>query len=350
MAVPIITREERAQWQRLYALADRLAQLDPWQWMGIADCFGVSVPGWDEPCFVVFGGESKSFRSVRFLVGWKSFYDLVTRLADPAKQVATWLLEIRMVELLYVSGNLLFEHELPVLQTLGRKADDACSTPVFRSVIPGYHPWLPDAKERELLEVVLYQAFGMAMRVEADGLLLKARFPQEILMRKADAKGVWQDTWSPVKEIGDEEVEVRIESKRLQGVRDKPLKPITVQLDLVFTPLRLLPDGTRPQTAYVILMVDAESGFIIAGELLQATGGIAQMWSQIPERLLQIFERLGGCPEMIEVNVDRMANLLRPLAEYIPFKMVRREKLAMLERAREHLSAFITQQGGERDT
>ena len=346
MAIPKMTLEERGQWQRLYTLADRLGQLDPWQWMGAADCFGVAVPGWDEPCFVVFGGQSKAFRSVRFLLGWKSFYDLVTRLADPAKQVATWLLEIRMVELLFVSDNLLFEHERPVLQALKRKADEACATPVFRSIIPGYHPWLPEAKERELLETVLYQAFGMAMRVEADGMLLKSRFPQEILMRKQDAKGVWQDTWSPVKEIGDEEIEVRIESKRLQAVRDTPLKPVTMQLDLIFTPLRLLPDGTRPQTAYVLLAVDAQSGFIVAGELLQATEGIGQMWAQIPGQLLRIFERLGGCPETIEVSADRMANLLRPLGECLPFKMVRRDKLAMLESAREHLSAFITQQGG----
>ena len=345
MAVPEMTVEERDQWQRLYALADRLGQLDPWQWMSAADCFGVAVPGWDEPCFVVFGGESKSFRSVRFLLGWKSLYELVTRIADPAKQVATWLLEIRMVELLYVSGNLLFEHELPVLQAVNRKAGDTCASPVFRSVIPGYHPWLPDAKERELLETVLYQAFGMAMRVEADALLLKGRFPQEILIRKKDERGVWQDARSPVKEIGDEEVEVRIDTKRLQGVKEKPLKPFAMQLDLVFTPLRLLPDGTRPQTAYVILGVDAESGFIVAGELLQATEGIAKMWSQIPGKLLQIFEQIGGCPETIEVCADRMANLLRPLGEYLPFKMVRREKLAMLERAREHLSTFISQQG-----
>ncbi len=338
------TSQEKAQWQRLYAMAERLDQLDPWQWMGVADCFGIEVPGWDEPCFVVFGGQSKSFRNVRFLLGWKAFYDLVTRLADATKQVPTWLLEIRMIELLFVSADLLFEHEQALLKILKRPADAACATPVFRSIIPGYHPWLPEERERDLLEAVLYQAYGMAMRVEADGQLLKARFPREILMRRADAHGVWSDTWSPVKEVGDEEVEVRIESKRLQTIRALPLKPVTMQLDLLFTPLQIMPDGQRPQTAYVLLAVDAQSGFILAGELLQATEGIAHMWAQIPERLLEIFDRLGGCPAMIEISTDRMANLLRPLGEFLPFKMVRRERLAMLEDAREHLSAYITQQ------
>jgi len=347
MTLQRISREERAQWQRLYALAERLDHLDPWQWMSVADCFGMLLPGQAEPCFVVFGGQSKAFRSVRFLLGWKAFYDLVTRLADPAKQIPTWLLEIRMVELLFVSDDLLFDYEKKFLGAFKRKTDTTCGTPVFRSIIPGYHPWLPDKSERDLLETMLYQAYGMAMRVESDGMLLKSRFPREILMRKQDAQGVWQDLWSPVKEVGDEEIEVRIESKRLEAIREKPLRPGTVQLDLIFTPLTIRPDGERPQTAYVLLAVDAKTGLILAGDLFQATGGVAQMWAQIPERLLEIFEKLGGCPETIEINCDRMANLLRPLGEFLPFKMVRRERLAMLEKARENLSEYMTNLGSK---
>lgn len=345
MATARMTFDERDQWRRLFALAERLDRLDPWPWLGAADGFGIEVPGWDEPCFVAFGGQSKSFRNVRFLLGWKAFYDLVSRLADPAKQVDAWLLEIRMIELLFVNESLLFEHEQAFLKRLRRPVGEACSTPVFRSLVPGYHPWLPDARERLLLETALYQTFGMAMRVEEDSLLLKSRFPHEILMRKQDRGGVWRDTWAKVKEVGDEEVEVRIESKRLETLRSLSIQPVTLQLDLAFTPMRILPDGSRPQTAYVLMAVDATSGFIVAGDLLQATEGIAKMWAQIPERLLAIFEQLGGCPQVIEIGSDRMANLLRPLSELLPFKMVRRERLATLESARENMSAFITREG-----
>lgn len=344
MAVPKMTVDQRDQWLQLYALAERLDRIDPWQWMGPADCFGISVPEWDEPCFVIFGGQSKAFRHVRFLLGWKAFYDLVSRLADPSKQVATWLLEIRMIELLFVSEDLMFEHEISFLKRLKRKVGNASSTPVFRSIIPGFHPWLPDEAELRLLQVALYQAFGMAMRVEADNALLKARFPVEILVRKQDSNGSWIDGWEKVKDVGDEEVEVQIETRRLQTIVKMPLQPVTMQLDLVFTPLKILPNGQRPQTAYVLLAVNAKTGFIMAGDLLQATEGIARMWAQIPERLLEIFEQLGGCPEVIEIGTDRMANLLRPLSEHLPFRMVRREKLTMVESAREHLSTFILKQ------
>lgn len=346
MVAPEMTQQEKAQWERLYALAGQLDRLDPWSWMGLADCFGVQTPTMTEPCFVTFGGQSKAFRNIRFLIGWKAFYDLVTRMADPSRQVASWLLEIRMDELLFVNAELLFEHEKRFLTTLNRPAGPAFETPVFRSIIPGYHPWLPDAQERSLLESALYQTFGMAMRVEGDGLLLKNRFPREILVRRQNRKGDWRDVWMPVKEIGDDEVEVRIDSKRLAALKAKPMRPITIQLDLVFMPMTIHPDGQRPQTAYVLLAVDAETGLIAAGELFQATAGIPQMWAMIPGRLLEIFERLGGCPEAIEVCGDRMANLLRPLGEFLPFKMVRRERLAMLEKAREHLHEFLVKRDG----
>ena len=80
---------------------------------------------------------------------------------------------------------------------------------------------------------------------------------------------------------------------------------------------------------------------IIAEELFLATDGISRMWAAIPERLLALFKRLGGCPETIEIDCDRMANLLRPLGEFLPFKMVRRERLNALESAREKINAYM---------
>jgi len=337
-----LTRVEKAQWQRLYAMADQLGRLGPWHWMETTDCFGIELPGQDEPCFVIFGGGSHEFRSVRFVLGWKPFHDFVSRLADPAKRsVQTWLLEIRMLELLYVNESLLFDHESAFLRALKRPVGAAFETPVFRSIIPGYHPWMLDEQERTLLETALYQAFGMAMRVEIEPRLLRNRFPEEILLRKRDEAGAWHDVWSPVREMRDEEVEVQIDSALLEAVRSKPLSALTLQVDLAFMPLRLLPRGKRPQTAYVLLAVNAESGLIVSGELFQATEGVAQMWAEIPGHLLQLFERVGGCPQTIEICGDRMANLLRPLGEMLPFKMVRREKLSMLDRAREQMSALM---------
>ena len=347
MATQRMTRQEKAQWRRLYDLADRLDRLSPWSWMSVADCFGLLFHGMEEPCFVIMGGQPKTFRHIRVLRGWKAFYDLMSRLSDTSRQTPAWLLEIPMFELLFIDEGALFEHERELFAAIKRLPDAGANTPVFRSIRPGYHPWLPDGEERTLLESALYQAFGMAMRVESDGMLLKSRFPREILLRKQDAQGEWHDAWQPVKQIADEEVEVHIGVQSVRDLATKPLWPVTVQIDLVLSSFVLAGKEKRPQTVYVLMVVDAVSGLPLAEETLSAVKGIAQMWSELPVRLLDIFTRLGGCPETIEVGSDRMANLLRPLGEMIPFKMVRRERLATLEKAREKIGESMRSQEPE---
>ncbi|MDD4101517.1 MAG: hypothetical protein PHU80_02650 [Kiritimatiellae bacterium] len=333
---------EKERWRELYSLAERIDRLDPWQWMDIADCFGIVLPEMPEPCFVIFSGESRKLRSLRMLLGWKALYDFMTKISNQAAQAEPWLLEIRMIELIFANQELIFRHEADFLKSMRIKADNDFRTPVFRSIIPGYQPWLPDQDECGLVSTALYQAFGMAMRVENEPALLKEHFPAKILIRKQDSKGGWQDGWMPVKELADEEVEVRIEASRLEALKKKPVVKAALQLDLAFMPMTIQAGQHRPQTAYLLLAVDAENGMILSGEVMQATDGIANMWGQVPDRLVEVFQKIGGCPAVIEVKSDRMANLLRPLEEFLPFKMVRREKLDMLAKAYDSLGEYIT--------
>ncbi len=337
-----MSRVEKERWRELYTLARRIGRLDPWQWMDVSDCFGISLPEMEQPCFVTFNGESGVLRSVRMLLGWKALYEFMTKISDSAHQSEPWLLEIRMIELVFANAGLLFKHEEAFLRSMRIKAGEEFNTPVFRSVIPGYQPWLPDQEERGVVSTALYQAYGMAMRAENDAKLLKAHLPGQVLVRRQDADGDWQDAWMPVQEIADEEVEVSIDSDGLATLKKKPLIPVSLQLDLAFMPMTIQSAGERPQTAYLLLAVDADNGMIISGEVMQAADGIARMWGQVPVRLLEIFKKLGGCPAVIEVKSDRMANLLRPLEEFLPFKMVRRERLGMLAKAYRSLGEHIT--------
>ena len=132
MATFDLSSSAEARWQRLFALAARLDELCPWEWMGVADCFGLLFPEQKEPCFVVFGGSPKTFRHVRFLMGWKAFYDMITRLAAPSKQTPTWLLEIPMIEMLFVEPASLFDHEREFYEALERPLKSGPDNVVFR--------------------------------------------------------------------------------------------------------------------------------------------------------------------------------------------------------------------------
>jgi hypothetical protein len=334
--------DEQKRWRELYSLAGRIDELNPWQWMDVADCFGISLPDMQEPCFVTYNGEPGKLRSVRMLLGWKALYDFMTKISDKASDGDPWLLEIRMIELVFVNDVMIFKHEQEFLDSMRIKVGAEFKTPVFRSIVPGYHPWLPDRSEIELISTALYQAYGMAMRVESDALLLKEHLPRQVLIRRKDDACDWQEEWVPMQQIADEEVEVSIASSLLGALSKRPLLPAVVQIDLAFIPMTIQPGGQRPQTTYLLLVVDANNGMILSGEIMQAMEGIAAMWGQVPVRLLTIFKKLGGCPEVIEIKSDRMANILRPLEEFLPFKMVRRERLNMLTKAYESLGEHIT--------
>jgi len=81
--------------------------------------------------------------------------------------------------------------------------------------------------------------------------------------------------------------------------------------------------GERPQLLYVLALVDAATGRAEHVELLQALEGMRAMWRQVPERLVEVWSQQGSCPREVRVRSERMMNLLRPLTEKIPFRLVR---------------------------
>jgi len=55
------------------------------------------------------------------------------------------------------------------------------------------------------------------------------------------------------------------------------------------------------------------------------------MQARVPDKVLQIWRKHGGCPREVRVRSDRMMTLLRPLSEKLPFRLVRCAELPTLE-------------------
>jgi hypothetical protein len=356
-----MTQSEKEQWGKLFGLADRIWRLSPWGWCRPGECFGIWPVGRDEPCIAIFceGVDTKT-RIIRYALGWQAFFDFLTRAQSQTKPVATWMLEIPMLELLYLNGRMLFAQEKVLLDSLKRPFDsDKNDVPVFRSIKPGYHPWLPDAVERVTLEQLLYQTYGMILRLEEQPDLLLGERGKLLILRQG-SDGLWKDEWVAPPRFEEEGVEIRLKAELLEKLKRQPLKPVTIQLNLQFMPILVgvelkRPSGTpgadhpevvpvpaaeapRPSTAYMLIAVDVKSGDVFYEGLLHATEGIAKMWGEVPERILELFDQIGGCPEAIEVSGERMTNLLRSLEVYLPFKMVLRERLKLLDAVADQLS------------
>jgi len=325
-------------WTSLYDLADRLKKLSPWNWMAPSDGFGVRLADSDETGFVSFIGRDDTYRACAIFKGWEAWRDaLASSLDEPIS-----MLETHQLQLAYFDRSLVSPVEMEVFRALGRRYRGRQAWPVFRCHRVGYLPWTVDQSEALWMAGVLRQAYGMAMRVEDNPNLLRTRFPEAFLVRVQDRQGSWSDDWQTLPAPPQKEVLVSIDLDKIARLKKAPPLARRLQVDLAISPAVLRAgDQARPQTAYVLMIVDAETGRIEAGEIMQATAGIEAMWAQVPDILLQVFLTLGGCPREIEVRSERMANVVRSLIELLPFRLTRREKLGYLEQAREGLNAYF---------
>lgn len=330
-----LTVKEREQFARLFKLAKSLENLQAWEWMALSDCFGVQPAGYLEPYFVIFGGEPGKMHFVRMLAGMGALIDLLQGMKNPDSMHLAGLLNLPMLELMFLDKEQLFDHELNLLKALKMPIKKGANNMVFRKVIPGHFPAAIALADGAGLEKFLYQACGMAMRVEADGMMLKESFPEELLIRRENSAGEWHDEWIELAPLHRVVREVPFDSEKLKALSNRELLPLVVQVELVMLPYISKADPNGELIKYALWIVDAESGELLADFPFNARRGVEYMWQEIPPKLVDFFEALGGFPQRVEVREGRMANLLRPLCEWLPFKMVHFEKLDKIDRVME---------------
>jgi hypothetical protein len=65
-----------------------------------------------------------------------------------------------------------------------------------------------------------------------------------------------------------------------------------------------------PYFSYLLLVADAQSGFILKSDLMLARPTLAEMLAEIPDRLLGIFQQLELRPQEVQVASSRLYDLL----------------------------------------
>lgn len=262
--------------------------------------------------FLENGGPVK----VRFMMieGWQTLHDFVRTRVDSAYGYFSSPAEVPHFELMVLrdGGVRLFRHD------------------------PGLVPAEASAAGREIAARVLWEAYGVMMRVENDRTLpLKFAGEKAVFARVETGDGVWEDR--PL-EIPDpraivEKVEFSVETVR--RAKDLPFDSgSAVEVDF-----RLLTGvGTgdvRPRSVYVLAGVDGGTGKTLF--YLQTTmppdAGLKGMWESVPSKLLETLVGLGRIPGEIKLVSARFFRMLRPLCIELPVKLSMHDSLPSLERA-----------------
>ena len=220
--------------------------------------------------------------------------------------------------------------EMPHLELVFLR-DGACR--LFRHD-EGYMPLEADARQRSLAEKILWEAFGVMMRVEADNSL-PMRFSEEraVFARVETSDGAWADSPLPIPDPRPHVEKVSFAKDDVKRAQDLPIEPDKA-LSVDF---RLLPNvatgEARPRCVYQLAAVDPSTGerVLDCRATVSAEGGLKGLWEAMPAQLLKALIRRGRIPGEVRLRSGRVFRLLRPLCVELPFKLSLHDDLSELK-------------------
>ena len=272
--------------------------------------FAVKPKGTVFPYFcTVLKGERKPVK-VRFLMldGWQTLHDFVRTRFDVNFGFYSTPAEMPHLELVIVENGApaLFRHD------------------------PGYMPRPPTDAQRALAERILWEAFGVMLRVEADRQLpLKFAGERAIFARVERSRDEWVDEPLVIPDPPPHVEKISFPKADVKKAADLPfVADDAIEVDFGIVPGMMTTDA-RPRSVYSLVAVDAKTGerIVDCRTSIAQDGGLRTLWESMPPQLLRELIRIGKVPGEIKVRSGRVFRMLRPLCIELPFKLSLHEKL-----------------------
>lgn len=263
----------------------------------------------------LLGGDCKPVK-VRLLMieGWQTFHDYVRTRVDRNYGFYTTPMELPHFELVVATNGevMLFRHD------------------------PGYMPRALTANERTLVSRLLWETYGVMMRVEGDRQLpLRFASEKSMFARVETASGAWTDEPLEIPSPHPYVEKVSFPKALLEKAKDTPLaEKEAIELDFRLLP-NVMTKEERPRCAYQLTAIDAATGARVISDRTSVTpdGGLKSLWEGMPPRVLMRLVERGRIPGEIKVLSGRVFRLLRPLCVEIPFRLSLHDALPHLEEA-----------------
>ena len=276
--------------------------------------FAVKPRGTVFPYFcTVLKGERKPIKA-RFLMleGWQTLHDFVRTRIDRNFGFYSTPVEMPHLELVVLEdGSMrLFRHDT------------------------GYMPFEAKDAQRDLAARILWEAYGVMLRVEADRKLpLKFSDEKAIFARVEIAAEKWEDRPLEIPDPPPHTEKVSFPKADIKSAQDLPF----VKEDVLDLDFRLLPSvmtkEPRPRCVYGLIAVDPKTGMRVIDSRVSVhpEAGIRGMWESMPVQVLKELVRYGKIPGEIRLCTGRVFRLLRALCLELPFKLSLHDSLASLQ-------------------
>jgi hypothetical protein len=340
----MLNSPSREQWEQLYTLADRIKALAPWNDLFEDELFGVRDPVTGEDYFISVMGQGGDHYAIGVYVGALALHQFwAVHDVDDEEMAIQMLLTIRQLQLTFEDREMLENFDRAVIKQLGRKYRGRAAWPTFRSFKPGYLPWQIDAAEADALICALEQTVDVLARAADDETLLEPVDEDSYLMRIPETQTdgvVWRDQVVKIPPPPMPELEIQLDAMQLEAARKLPRqKQRTLEVDIATLPEPIVGEDGRPFLASLLLVVDHQSGMVLASELLPQGETPMHTIAGALQMLLDKFTQWGWLPNAVNVRHDMAKELLAPLSNTLKIKLNVARNLSMLDEAMDFLFA-----------
>lgn len=337
---PDIPEVSLPAWKSLYQSAQRVYSFQPWTVLDDTQLIGVRDSSTGEigyACFMGCGGALFGLCFYRGAEGFESYTRLMSREIEPESVDNLFVQNCLKLELGPKSN--LEKEDMAVVKKLGLVFKGKKAWPQFRSLLPGYYPWLLDENEARFLTVGLNGAchhFELVLARKVKESMKEG----EVLVYTRTNEGftsVWE-SWPIHRPPPLPPME--LDYVRVRTALAKVTKPDSSwEAGTFYTPSPVC-DGGRPFFSKMALVNQASSGFVFDTHLFGPMENEVQSMSNV---ILGAIEKHGFLPSEIRFSNGALMSNLTPLSVALGVRFVQMKTLSAFENAKTAFIDFCSQ-------
>ena len=338
------TAPTKNEWKQLYTEAEQLFDLAPWQDLEEDDIFGVQNPETGQIGFVSIMGSLGEHLAIAVYLGEEAMYDFW--LAHEQQVPPEQILEVPQLQASFEDRSELTPQDRSLIKSLGLKYRGRQAWPMFRSYRPGFVPWYLTGDEVRYLTHVLAQTRSVVQQLHETPDLLNP--PDDIthLVRVSstdpDGSVVWSDTMMQIPPPEAPGQEIALNREMLNDVRELKSSQMILEVDFFLTPMQVQEKkDERPYFAYMLLVVDQNSGMIFGFETMGPNPSFSDMLANVPQAFLSILAKNKLRPRQIQVQSERTYSYLMPVCDLLQIEISLTHHLPFLEEAKSGMLGFL---------
>lgn len=291
----------QAEWKALYTAAAAFKKQKPWEWMDDVDIFAIEDPQTGVVYYCSIMGGGGRLYGLTAYKGERGLEILLRLLEGDAGE--DFIYEQDCLQCTFENREELEKEDLQVMRELNLSFRGRNQWPMFRDLSPGFVPWFLLPEQCRALTTILEQTVQVAEACRFSKMPLQGK-GAAFLVRSfcEDARGHkrWKEqhrvpVFSPREfvgfTVGDELLVKKVR-------KFKPDTRVNYEISVFFSPNPVM-EGERPYYPRICVIVDGNSGAVLAMELLP---NVEQEGYVFVQRLLDLLIEHKKKPSAIYVD------------------------------------------------